>query len=160
MTTPDNIYRKASVLITACFVMIGLVVLIQSSSVFAASPGGTGAVITPTVTNSNTNSANNTNATTNSSGTFNEVNIPPINDTFKGKTLSQVSLQVIRLLFLLIVIAAVVVIIIAGFKMMTGGGNPDQLKKAKSTIVWALVGLVVAFMSYAIVSIIQNILQK
>jgi hypothetical protein len=65
---------------------------------------------------------------------------------------------VINLLFALIVIAAVVVIIIAGFRMVIGGGNPDQIAKAKKTIIWAILGLVVAFMSFAIVRIIQGLL--
>jgi hypothetical protein len=58
----------------------------------------------------------------------------------------------------LIVIAAVVVIIIAGFRMATAGGNADQLTKAKKTIIWAILGIVVAFMSFAIVRIVQGLL--
>lgn len=81
-----------------------------------------------------------------------------ITDPFAGKTLSGVVTQVINILLALIVIAAVVVIIIAGFRMITGGANPDQITKAKKTIIWAIIGLVVALMSFAIVGIIGRLL--
>lgn len=81
-----------------------------------------------------------------------------ITNQFAGKTLSGVVGQVINILLALIVIAAVVVIIVAGFRMAAGGGNPDQITKAKKTIIWAIVGLVIAFMSFAIVAIIRSLL--
>lgn len=66
--------------------------------------------------------------------------------------------RVIVVILGLIIIAAVVVIIVAGFKMVLSGGNPEQIKNAKKSIIWAIVGLVVAFMSFAIVSLIQKLL--
>jgi hypothetical protein len=84
--------------------------------------------------------------------------VPPIKSPFQGKTLSGVVSQGINILLTLIVIAAVIVIIIAGFRMATAGGNADQLTKAKKTLIWAILGLVVAFMSFAIVRIIQGLL--
>lgn len=89
-----------------------------------------------------------------------EVTIPPIDNGFGDRDLAQVVLSSIKILFLLIVIAAVVVIIVAGFRMVTGGSNPETLKKAKSTIIWAVIGLAVAFMAFSIVTIIQRIFQK
>lgn len=88
------------------------------------------------------------------------VTIPPIDNGFGGKDLGAVITDGIQILFLLIVIAAVVVIVVAGFRMVTGGSNPETLKKAKSTIVWAVLGLVVAFMAFGAVEIIQRIFQK
>jgi hypothetical protein len=89
-----------------------------------------------------------------------QVSIPPIKDPFKGKTLSGVVTQGINILLTLIVIAAIIVIIIAGFRMVTGGGNPLQIAKAKRAIIWAIIGLLIAFMSFGIVQIVQNFLQK
>lgn len=89
-----------------------------------------------------------------------QTSIPPIENPFGGKTIGGSVNQVINILLSLIVIAAVVMIIVAGFRMITGGGNPDQIAKAKRTIVWAIIGLVVAFMSFAIVQIIQSLLQR
>lgn len=83
-----------------------------------------------------------------------------IKDPFGGKSLSAIANQFIMILLALIVIVAVVVIIVAGFRMITGGGNPDQIAKAKKAIIWAIIGIVVAFMSFAIVQIVQNLLQR
>lgn len=112
--------------------------------------------------NNNTGNSNNNNSNNSSSGTsnFTVVTPPKITDPTKGKTLLGVGYGFINFLLGLIVIAAVVVIVIAGFRMVAGGGNPSQIAQAKKAIVWAIVGLVVAFMSFAIVQIIQNFLQK
>ncbi len=84
--------------------------------------------------------------------------VPPIDNPFGDNTLLGVVANLIKVLFGIIIMAAIVVIIISGFRMVTGGDNPEQLKKAKQGIIWALIGLVVSLMSYAIVQIIQNIL--
>lgn len=99
------------------------------------------------------------NTATNNNAPSNKLVVPgQIKSPVGGKSLSAVISQGINILFALIVIAAVVVIIVAGFRMVVGGGNPDQIAKAKKTIIWAIIGLAVAFMSFAIVRIIQGIL--
>jgi glucose uptake protein GlcU len=59
------------------------------------------------------------------------------------------------LLFVLGVIA-VIAIIIGGFKYVTSNGDASQTKSAKDTILYAVVGLVVAILAYAIVGFILN----
>ena len=108
-----------------------------------------------TVTGNNLPPAN---SPANNSPTSNPVEVPPIKNIVGGKTLSGLISQGINILLTLIVIAAVIVIIIAGFRMATAGGNPDQITKAKKTLIWAILGLVVAFMSFAIVRIVQGLL--
>lgn len=103
-------------------------------------------------TNRNSNSGNS------NSANRQQTTVPQIKDPFGGKTLSGIASQGINILLSFIVIAAVVVIIIAGFRMVAGGGNPDQIAKAKKTIIWAIIGLAVAFMSFAIVRIVQSLL--
>ena len=98
--------------------------------------------------------------TTGNANTAQQTTIPAIKNPFGGKTLSGAISQGITILLSLIVIAAVIVIIIAGFRMAASGGNPDNIKKAKQTIIWAIIGLVVAFMSFAIVQIVQSLLQR
>ena len=92
--------------------------------------------------------------------TTTQVEIAPITNPFGAKvtTVPGIADRVITILLALIIIAAVIVIVISGFRMIVGGSNPDQLKKAKKGIVWAIIGLVVAFMSFAIVTIIQRLL--
>lgn len=83
-----------------------------------------------------------------------------IKDPFDGSSLLGVGTKFINFLLAMIVIAAVVVIVIAGFRMITGGGNPTQVAKAKKAIIYAIIGLAVALMSFAIVQIIQRFLER
>jgi hypothetical protein len=48
--------------------------------------------------------------------------------------------------------AAVVVIIIGGIQFVLSQGNSANVAKAKNTITYAVIGLVVAFLAYAIVN--------
>ncbi len=57
------------------------------------------------------------------------------------------------LLFVLGAIA-VIVIIIGGIRYATSGGDSGQVKSAKDTILYAVIGLVVAILAYAIVRFI------
>jgi len=52
---------------------------------------------------------------------------------------------------------SVVVIIIAGIGYTTSTGDPAAITKAKSTLMYAVVGLVVALLSYAIVNFVLGI---
>lgn len=51
-------------------------------------------------------------------------------------------------------ILALVMIIYGGFLMLTSGGNADMVKKAKSTIIWASVGIVIVLGSWQILQFI------
>lgn len=112
------------------------------------------------IKNTNTNNSNTVKGNAGGTANFTEITPPKITDPLKGKSLLGVGYNFISFLLGLIVIAAVVVIVVAGFRMVAGGGNPAQIAKAKKAIIWAIVGLIVAFMSFAIVQIIQNFLQK
>lgn len=50
-----------------------------------------------------------------------------------------------------------ILLIVAGFMMMFSTGNQQQLDKAKEIVKFAILGLVVAFMSYIIVIFIQSL---
>ena len=52
---------------------------------------------------------------------------------------------------------AVVFIIYAAFMYLTAGGDEEKAKKAKMTIVWTLVGLVILIFSWSIVSILLGL---
>lgn len=51
---------------------------------------------------------------------------------------------------------AVLMIIIGGIRYATSAGNPSQTKSAKDTILYAVVGLVVAILAYTIVNFVLN----
>jgi uncharacterized membrane protein SirB2 len=57
------------------------------------------------------------------------------------------------LLFILGVVA-VIVIIFAGIFYATSGGDPNLVKKARDTLLYAAVGLIVAISAYAIVNFV------
>jgi type IV secretion system pilin len=68
-----------------------------------------------------------------------------------GSGISSVITLVVNIMSLLLGAVAVIMIIIAGFKFVTSGGETAKVSSAKSTILYAVVGLVVAIMAKVIV---------
>lgn len=62
--------------------------------------------------------------------------------------------NVINMILMLLGMAAVIMIIIGGVRYVTSNGDPQQTKSAKDTIMYAVIGLVVAIMAYAIVGFV------
>jgi len=46
----------------------------------------------------------------------------------------------------------------AGFMWLTAQGNPDKVKKGRDTMLWAIVGLIIVFSSYAILSYVFKVI--
>jgi hypothetical protein len=66
--------------------------------------------------------------------------------------------KIINILLFIIGIIAVIVIVISGIQYVTSGGNAEQASKAKNGIIFAVVGIIVAVMAYAIVGfVVDNI---
>ena len=61
-----------------------------------------------------------------------------------------------NILIFVIGVIAVVMIIIGGIRYSTSGGDQAQITSAKNTILYAVVGLVVAFLAYGIASFVSN----
>lgn len=59
--------------------------------------------------------------------------------------------KAVRLFSIVIGVAAVVMIIIGGLRYIIGLGDPNSISGAKNTILYALIGLVVAALSQALV---------
>lgn len=68
-----------------------------------------------------------------------------------GTTLESGIEVVTNLLLFVIGIVSVIMIIIGGIRYTTSNGDASQTKAAKDTILYAVVGLIVAIMAYAIV---------
>lgn len=62
--------------------------------------------------------------------------------------------NIIKLLLWALGVICVIVIIIAGIQYAVAAGDSNQITKAKNTILYAIVGLVVALLSYAIVNFV------
>jgi hypothetical protein len=61
---------------------------------------------------------------------------------------------VINILLFLIGTIAVVMIVVGGIRYTLSNGNASQVKEAKDTILYAVIGLIIAIMSYAIVNFV------
>jgi len=67
-------------------------------------------------------------------------------------------IQVInRYLWFIIGAIAMGVLVYAGFKLMTAEWNQEEMTKASQMLMWAVIGISVAILSYAIVRIIVNL---
>ena len=62
--------------------------------------------------------------------------------------------KVVNLLLWAIGIVSVIMIIIGGFRYATSNGDSNQVTAAKNTIMYAVIGLVIAIFAYAIVNFV------
>lgn len=51
---------------------------------------------------------------------------------------------------------AVLFLIIGGFRYVVSTGNPEQVEGAKKTILYAILGLIIIFVAYVLVVLIQD----
>ncbi len=73
-----------------------------------------------------------------------------------GPSLPATVTNAINILLFIIGVAAVIVIVIQGFRFVNSDGDSSQVSKAKNGIIFAIIGLVVAFMAYALVNFILD----
>lgn len=73
-----------------------------------------------------------------------------------GSSLKDVVATAVNILSFVVGIAAVIMIILGGFKFVTSGGDSNSTNSARNTIIYALVGLVIAAMAQIIVRFVLN----
>lgn len=66
--------------------------------------------------------------------------------------------SIITLFFIFIGLAALLFLVIGGFKWITSEGDKTNVEAARNQIVAAVVGLIVAFLSYLILNVLLNFL--
>lgn len=71
--------------------------------------------------------------------------------TSKGLDISGLIKTLIQLFATIIGVVAVIMIMVAGFKYITAGGDSAKITSAKSTIIYAVIGLVIAALAQVIV---------
>ena len=59
--------------------------------------------------------------------------------------------QVTNIIIYIVGVIAVIMLVIGGIKYVISGGDSKKVTDAKNTILYAIIGLVIAFLSYAIV---------
>lgn len=62
--------------------------------------------------------------------------------------------SIINLLLFILGAVSVIMIVIGGFKYVVSNGESSQVKSAKDTILYAVIGLIVALFAYAIVNFV------
>jgi len=72
----------------------------------------------------------------------------------KDETINTPVQTLINTLLMAIGIIAVIMIIVGGIRYTLSNGDASQIKSAKDTILYAVVGLVVAMLAYAIVNFV------
>lgn len=73
-----------------------------------------------------------------------------------GPTFDEVVLTVSNILFFLVGIAAVIMIIIGAIKYTTANGDQSNITSAKNTILYSIVGLILAVAAGAIVNFVLD----
>ncbi len=68
--------------------------------------------------------------------------------------LNAVIAKVTNLLLYIVGATAVIMVVVGGFMYITSGGNPQRTKSAKDTILFAIVGMVIALLAYGIVNFV------
>ena len=73
--------------------------------------------------------------------------------------LQQMILLIIKDFLAIIPIVSVLFIIVGGVKLVISRGNEEAITQGKKIILWAILGLIFAFLSFSFISIIQSLLQ-
>lgn len=76
-----------------------------------------------------------------------------------GSDLNEIIQLIVNAIIFVIGIVAVVMIILGGISYATSQGDPSKVKKGKDTILYGIIGLIVALLAYAIVNFVLGALQ-
>ena len=66
--------------------------------------------------------------------------------------------QVTNTILYIVGIIAVIMLIIGGIRYVTSGGDAKKVTDAKNTVLYAIIGLVIAFLAFAIVNFVVSAL--
>ncbi|MEK7620839.1 MAG: pilin [Patescibacteria group bacterium] len=80
--------------------------------------------------------------------------------TKEGSDIMGIFRTVANVLLFLVGAVAVVILIVGGFRYVTSNGDANSVTAAKNTIMYAIIGIVVAFLAYAAVSFVTQQLTK
>lgn len=71
-------------------------------------------------------------------------------------SLNQLIIRVINWILAITLAVDVLFIIIGGFLYITSAGNEDRAKKGKTTVINAIIGLVIIILAYVIAQVVSN----
>ncbi len=73
-----------------------------------------------------------------------------------GSGINKIIKAVVEILSIVVGVAAVIMIIVAGFKYITSSGDSNNISSAKTTLVYALVGIAIAVLAQFLVHFVLN----
>lgn len=77
----------------------------------------------------------------------------------EGADISTVIRVIVNVLLFIVGLVSVIMIIIGGIRYTTSGGNAASVTAAKNTILYAIIGLIVAFVAFAVVDWVINLIK-
>lgn len=77
-----------------------------------------------------------------------------------GSDIASIFRAVTNTMLFLVGAVAVIMLIVGGFRYVTSNGDQNSVTAAKNTIMYALIGIVVAFLAFAAVNFVTNQLEN
>lgn len=74
----------------------------------------------------------------------------------KSADIAQLILKVINYAIIIIGVLAVLIFVYAGFLYLTAAGDQERIEKAKNTLLYAVVGVVVSVLGFVAVATVQR----
>ena len=75
-----------------------------------------------------------------------------VSSASSGADLPSIAKTVVNTMLFIVGILAVIMIIFAGIRYITAHGDKGQVESAKNTLIYSIVGLVIAIIAYALVT--------
>lgn len=77
-----------------------------------------------------------------------------------GSDLASIFRTVANIMLFLVGAVAVIMLIVGGFRYVTSNGDQNSVTSAKNTIMYALIGIIVAFLAFAAVNFVTSQLEN
>ncbi len=76
----------------------------------------------------------------------------------RANTFTELFVGIVNRIVGIVSTLAVLMIIVGGFQYMLSGGSEENIKKARKTIQWSLVGLLIVLSSWSLLKVVLEIL--
>ncbi len=81
-----------------------------------------------------------------------------IENPLQADSFTELIYNIVNFLFRLSLPVGALMIVIAAYGFLTSAGDPEKVSRAKRIIIWTLVGIIVLFLSVAILAALQSML--
>lgn len=93
--------------------------------------------------------------------TYAQCNLPPSEETGVSSSLWDTIQNIINWVLAALGLVAVIMIIVGGFNYMTSQGDATKTKKGRDSILYGIIGLLIALLAFAIVNfVLDNVFNK